>query len=63
MMSKIKSTPVEPGSVEDMIREVDEDGDGKLNFREVVACRNASASISLFRFQFRSILLARYAVE
>lgn len=36
MMKKIKSTPMEPSGVEDMIREMDEDGDGKLSLREFI---------------------------
>ena len=40
MMKKIKSTLVEPSSVEDMISEVDEDKDGKLSLREVTCHRN-----------------------
>ena len=35
MMKKIKSSPIEPSGMEDMIKEVDEDGDGKLSLREV----------------------------
>ena len=35
MLMKLKSTREEPHGVEDMIREVDEDGDGKLSLREV----------------------------
>jgi len=40
MMKKIKSTPVEPSGVEDMIREIDEDGDGRLDLREVLLKRS-----------------------
>jgi len=35
MMKKINSSPLEPSGIEEMIREVDEDGDGKLSLREV----------------------------
>jgi len=35
MMKKIKSSPLEPAGMEEMIKEVDEDGDGKLSLREV----------------------------
>jgi len=36
MIKKIKASPIEPSGVEDMIKEVDEDGDGKLSLREVL---------------------------
>ena len=35
MMKKLKSSAVELSAVEDMIKEVDEDGDEKLSLREV----------------------------
>jgi len=35
MMKKIKSSSVQPHDVDEMLKEVDEDGDGKLSLREV----------------------------
>ena len=35
LMRKIKSSPLDPSGIEEMIREVDEDRDSKLSLREV----------------------------
>jgi len=35
LMKKIKSSPLDPSGIEEMIREVDEDRDCKLSLREV----------------------------
>ena len=45
MMKKIKSSPVELSGLDEMIREVDEDGDGKLSLREVLIVTFGAAVI------------------
>ena len=40
MMKKMGVTTNQPGDLEAMIREVDEDGDGKMSYREVKADNN-----------------------
>lgn len=47
MMKKIKSSPVELSGLDEMIREVDEDGDGKLSLREFILIFHKAQNSSL----------------